>query len=471
MKFIKQDLLTLLIGLFLFASCKNPDGVGLDVDPNTAIVGTLVDNQLITSQTVEEPAFSTLSLTRYPLGRMVDPTFGTTESSLAMTVVPYTTGYDFGTTPVLDSAILVLRIDTTNVNTKFYGDTTNSVYNVAVRQLTNKVSDFKSSTVQPYNSQLLGTFNSKIYPNTPIKIYDIVTGKPDTLKTVKAQLRIKLDKQFIQNTIVNLPTTGTSTDSKFIEYFKGLSATVTNTNTGGVAFINFSSGNSYLQLVYKKVNTSTAIDTVSVNFPIVNSGVAANVKHDYTGTPVKTQLTSTSPTTFTTTYLQGLGGVRTKLTFPNLANFTSTYGKSIVNKAELVVDLSAGTYAYPFTPAQRLSLYRWDIAQQPVNVPDHDQSGTTASGTTYTGDSRALTDATFGGYFDSLKNRYVFVVTSYIQDLIDKKKEDYGTFLSVTPLTEFQLTPTGASAERAIIGGNGNTTNKVKLNIYYTKIN
>ncbi|WP_316802691.1 DUF4270 family protein [Pedobacter nototheniae] len=470
MKFIKQDLLTLLIGLFLFASCKNPDSVGLDVDPNTAIVGTLVDNQLITSQTVEEPAFSTSSLTRYPLGRMVDPIFGTTESSLAMTVLPYTTSYDFGTS-VLDSAILVLRIDTANVNTKFYGDTTNSVYNIAVHQLTNKVSDYKSSTAQPYESQLLGSFNSKIYPNTPIKIYDIVSGKPDTLKTVKAQIRIKLDKQFIQNTIIKLPITGTTTDSKFVEYFKGLSATVTNTNTGGVAFINFASGNSYLQLVYKKVNATSGIDTISVNFPIPNTGVAASIKHDYTGTPVKTQLTSTSPTTFTSTYVQGLGGVRTKLSFPNLVNFTSTYGKSVINKAELVVDLSAGTYAYPFNPAQHLALYRWDIAQQPVNVPDRDQSGTTTSGTTYTGDPRALSDGTFGGYYDSLKNRYVFIVTSYIQDLIDKKKEDYGTFLSVTPLTEFQITPTGASAERAIIGGNGNTANKVKLNIYYTKIN
>ncbi|MCZ4243476.1 DUF4270 domain-containing protein [Pedobacter punctiformis] len=464
MKFIKQDLLTLLIGLFLFASCKNPDGVGLDVDPNTAIVGTLVDNQEIVSQTVAEAAFNTGGLVRHPLGRMTDPVFGITESSLAMTIYPNQLSQDFGTAPVLDSAVLVLRIDTTNVNTKFYGDTSNSVYNIAIHQLTNKITDYKSSTTQAHNSQLLGTFNGKIYPNTPVKVYNVTSKKTDTLK---AQIRIKLDKQFFQNNIVNLAATAMSTNAKFVDYFKGLSATATNTGTGGIAFINFASDKSYLQLVYRKTNTSNGTDTLNIKFPISNStGIAANVKHDYTGTPVAAQLASATPSTFTTTYVQGLGGVKTKISFPNLVNFSSTYGKSIINRAELVVDLSTGTYAYPFNPAQRLALYRWDIAQQPVNVPDHDQSGSN-----YTGDSRAVTDGTFGGYYDSLKNRYVFIVTSYVQDLIDKKKEDYGTFLSVTPLTEFQLTPTGTSAERAIIGAKGNANNKVKLNIYYTKIN
>jgi uncharacterized lipoprotein YajG len=77
MKFTKQDLLTLLIGLFLFASCKNPDGVGLDVDPNAAITGTLVVSP-VKSQLVQEDAANTAGLNRYPLGYMVDPTFGKT---------------------------------------------------------------------------------------------------------------------------------------------------------------------------------------------------------------------------------------------------------------------------------------------------------------------------------------------------------------------------------------------------------
>jgi hypothetical protein len=90
------------------------------------------------------------------------------------------------------------------------------------------------------------------------------------------------------------------------------------------------------------------------------------------------------------------------------------------------------------------------------------------------GDIRVLDDGIFGGYYDSLKNRYVFVVTAYVQDLIDGSKIDYGTFLAPTTIsaTSFAYyTPSATSASRAVIGSFGNTTNRLKLNIYYTKIN
>ncbi|MGM9476810.1 DUF4270 domain-containing protein [Pedobacter sp. GSP4] len=462
MKFTKQDLLTLLIGLFLFASCKNPDGVGLDVDPSTAITGTLVTSE-VRSQTIEEPAVSTLNLSRYPLGYMVDPVFGKTESSVAMTVIPSSLSYDFGTSPVLDSAVLVLRIDTTA--NKFYGDTTSSQYSIDVYQLTNKITTYKSTDVQAHNAQLLGNVKKKLYPNTPIKVFDIIATKKDTLKSVKAQIRIPLDKTFIQSQLLSLPTTATSTNAKFIDYFKGLYAEVNKSNssgTGGVAFINLN--NSYLQLVYKKTSSSSGVDTVSVNFPVSSSSAipaAATIKHDYTGTAVRTQLdnppTDLNPTPYTVTYTQGLAGLKTKLSFPQLANFTTTYGKVIVNKAELVVDLSGGTFAYPFNAGQRLSLYRWDIANQPGNIVDYTNFASAPS--------------LFGGYFDSIKNRYVFIITSYVQSLIDKTATDYGTFIAPTAYETFQIAPSAITADRSVIGTGTNTTNKAKLNIYYTKIN
>lgn len=480
MKFTKQDLLTLLIGLFLFASCKNPDGVGLDVDPNAAITGTLVVSQ-VKSQLVKEDPANTYGLNRYPLGYMTDPIFGKTEAALAMTVYPVSASYDFGTSPVLDSAVLVLKLDTTSTLTKFYGDTTNSKYSIDVYQLANKLTTYKSSDVQAINNTLLGNFTGKLAPNTKRKISVIVPGKADTLKTVPAQIRIPLNKAFIQNAILNLGTAGTATDAKFIESFKGLYAQINKTSStgvGGIAFFNFSGTDlgtdSYLQLVWKKTNSSNGIDTSSVNFPIgktalnpaqtanVISGVAANIKHDYTGTEVKTQIDAPNPTTpYSVTYLQGLAGVKTKLTFPELTSFKNTYGKAIINKAELVVEIGENAPAYPFNAAQRLSLYRWDIAHQPADIPDYTTFSNSASGGA----------ALFGGYFDSLKKRYIFIVTSYVQGLIDKNIEDEGTFLAPTSYTDFQRTSTATSAERSIIGATSSTANKIKLNIYYTKIN
>jgi uncharacterized lipoprotein YajG len=52
MKFYKIDLLTLLIGLFLFASCKSSNTIGLDVDPETAVSGELIDSVTIRTQTL-----------------------------------------------------------------------------------------------------------------------------------------------------------------------------------------------------------------------------------------------------------------------------------------------------------------------------------------------------------------------------------------------------------------------------------
>ncbi|WP_316737937.1 DUF4270 domain-containing protein [Pedobacter aquatilis] len=468
MKFTKQDLLTLLIGLFLFASCKNPNGVGLDVDPNSAIQGTLVNDQLVSSQTVKEPVLTTSRLAALPFGYMVDPIFGKTESSVGMTVqLPGTeTSLDF-TSATLDSAVLVL-----NLGTQFYGDTATSKYSVDVYQLSSALTKYKSSDVIAHNSTLLGNFNNRIFPNTKVKVTEVVTSGKDTVRTMTPQIRIPLNKAFIQSTILSLPTTGTSSNSKFIEYFKGLYAEInksTSTGTGGVAFLDFASSNSYLQLVYRKPNTTSGVDTLSKNFVIGAGAVSANIKHDYTGTAIQTQLDNPA-VQYGVTYLQGLAGVRTKISFPTLKNFTSVYGKAVINKAELVVDLSAGTYALPFAPSQRLSLYRWDIAEQEVNVPDRDQSTSN-----YAGDPRAKADAAFGGYYDSLKNRYVFNVTAYVQDIIDGTKIDYGTFIAPESLTatSFDLgaARSTTSASRAVIGSFGNTTNRLKLNIYYTKMN
>lgn len=84
MKFTKQDLLTLLIGLFLFASCKDSNTIGLDLDPDYAIKGTLMDSATVTSQTLKDEVASGVGLVRHPLGVMVDPVFGKSEAAVAV---------------------------------------------------------------------------------------------------------------------------------------------------------------------------------------------------------------------------------------------------------------------------------------------------------------------------------------------------------------------------------------------------
>lgn len=458
MKFIKIDLLTLLIGLFLFASCKSSNTIGLDVDPATEIQGNLVDTVTVETRTIAEDVATTSLLVRYPLGMITDPELGTTEASLAMSVNVPSAAYSFGKVKVVDSAVLVLPY-----STQFYGDST-ATYSIDVHQLSSDLSErntFKSDQVYPHNTTVLvGNYTGILRPTSKSKITEIVPGAADTLKTITSQLRIKLDPNFISSKIL-ADTSILKTNSFFTAAFKGLHLSVNKDKargTGGIAFFNFAGADSNLEIYYKKENakTSAATDTVVTKFPVLTTTnpVAATVKHNYSS-KVSAQLSDQSAQ-FETTYLQGLAGLRNKISFPNLSTFVKNVGgRMVINKAELVIELSSGTDVSPFTPAPRLALYRNDIAGQRVNIKDN-----MTQGASY-----------YGGFYDATKKSYTFLMTGYLQDLVDGKTVDYGTYLGTSTATEFDMTAPATSAARSIIGSFGNPTNKVKLNIYYTKVN
>lgn len=478
MKFIKQDLLTLLIGLFLLASCKSTNTIGFEPDPNDKIEGTLEDGVTVNTTTEADEVTTTIGAARYPLGFINgDPIFGNTESSIVMSVTLPSEGYSFGTGAIVDSAVLVLPY-----STQFYGDTTSSKYAFDVRQLSTDLSmqkSFLSNRVWPVNNTVQGSFLGNALPKTPVRISEIVSGAADTMKTVVPQVRIKLSNSFIQSSIVGLDSAQRSSNSKFRAAFKGLQVSVDKTKStgkGGIGFFAFAGADANIEIYYKKQNTSDANknDTVSVKFPIstTNTPVAATTSHDYTGTPVATQL-ATAGNTYQVSYLQAMSGVRSKVSFPDLKDFVTrvkagnTNAKIVVNRAELVVNVATGTEVIPFTPAQRLALYRLDIAGQRKNVPDNDAP------TQFGGEmNRYLGEAAFGGFYDANNLRYIFTITAYIQDLIDGKTEDYGTYLAPSSLTEYNLTPSVGSGARTVINSKSPATGQkpIKLNIYYSRV-
>ena len=474
MKFTKLDLLTLLISLFLFGACKNSNTIGLDVDPANEIKGTLTDTITVRSKTVADDVTYTwidptagTNLVRYPFGYMTDAIFGPSESNLSMTVTLPNSTYGFGNNPVLDSAVLVLPY-----SSQFYGDTTTSRYSVEVHQLTTDLTtltNFKSTQEYPYSTTLLGSFTGRIKPTTSFQIKDIVSGAADTLKTVVPQMRIPLSTSFIQSAIVNLDSTKLTNTPTFAAIFKGLRVSLNRTNstgTGGIMFFDLTGTNSRIELYYKRNNATTPTnrDTIATTLPIVSGSypVAATIKHTYP-VALANEIADNSNKQYDVTYLQGLGGLRNKISFPYLQKFYDNFGvkagtRIIINKAELVVDLSSGTDAAPYFAAPRLSLYRYDIAGRRINLPDNSST-----------DSRY--SPYFGGYYDLVNKRYTFLVTAYLQDLLDGKTTDYGTYLSTSSSSEFDLTPPLTSAARSVIGSKKNTTNKIRLNVFYTVIN
>jgi hypothetical protein len=471
MKHLVQGLLTLLISLFILNSCKNPDDIGLDIAPGEEINSLFIDTVTVRSTTVREDTFSTIGLSQHPLGYLQDPVIGTTESSLALALsMPLAGTVHFPKTAVLDSAVLVL-----NFGKEFYGSNT-VPFIINVYQLNEKfnpTSGYSSNKTWNYNptvigSKVVGAFNLK----DSLKITDIVTGKADTQKTVPPQLRIPISSSFINSNFLKADSLRFTDNTRFNNFIKGLYISVDRSNNpSGIVFFNLSSTTASNQLngldVYYKSTSGTITDTIVNHFGITTDSTAASIKRTYTAA-VQTQLNNPQQS-FSTVYVQP-GGLRTKINFPFLNSLKNKLGKVIINKAELVIPLDANSNIL-YGPAPRLILYRTDIADQRQPVPDNNTGqGQSAP------DPRVIPEPiVFGGFYDAVNKRYKFVITSYIQDILSGKLTQYDTYLAPIYTNEqpsrlISAQATGSTVARSVLGGGSNSTNKMKLNIIYTRL-
>lgn len=480
MKYFKLDLLTLLISLFILSSCENPDSIGLEVDPDLQISGTLYEGATIIAKTVREDSVMTLDLPQQPVGFMQSPVFGTTEAILALglSLPADSSAVRFGTGTSLDSAVLVLRY-----GDEFHGDSVSSTYTIDVHQLGETI----SSSVPYYNNkiwksdQLLASKTvNRFGIRDTIRRTEIRKGKADTVVRDLPQFRIQLNKTSIdQEFFSDAGDDGLSSNAKFSAYFKGLKISFNkaqSSGAGGVVFINPDS--SRLELYYKKV-TGTTTDTNVVRFPVSVS--ATNTTHDYSGTEVQKQLTQAN-SVFPQVYVQPMGGVRTKIEFPDLQQLKAL-GNIAINKAELIVTVDQTVNNNPFAPAPRLMLYRTDIAGQRQEVPDNDIGQINGFG-----DQRSLHIFNFGGFYNTNNKNYVFNIASYIQDILSGKLKqgEFETFLAPIKnnLTRSgsqggspdprvaDIFPSGTTAGASVLlnGTSPGLEPRMKLKIIYSKL-
>lgn len=464
MKGYKLDLLTWLISLFILGGCNNPDSIGLDVDPANGINTAIDENTTVLAKTVTEDKILTNNLAKYPIGYFADPLLGITESSVGLSLNLPSDTLKFGTNPVLDSAVLVLKYAN-----EFYGDSLTSDYRFSVHQLSAKL----STTTSHYNDMPIahqateiGTkLISKIKLRDSIPVKQILLGKPDTARNQAPQVRIPLDPAFVTAAFLNAPASNFYKPLNFLTYFKGLHVKVDpigGGKAGGIPYFDLSSSASRLELYYRNVNAT--IDTTLVSFAINNSmaPVVANFTHDYTGTEVETQLNNPN-TEYTKTFVQALGGLRTKITFPNLDQLKQL-GNIYINKAELIITAEAGTDV-PFAPSPRLMLYQTDIASQRQLLPDLNPY-----------DARFVNLAGFGGLYNSTPKTYTYNLTAYVQDVLLGKAKAYPLYLAPIETTVSNITTAiSASANVAsravLVSGKTGSNFKMKLRVRYSLIN
>jgi len=470
MKFVKTGLLTLLISLFILSGCKKPDAVGLAIDPSQVINGTLLDTVSVNTSTLRDDSVVTSNLVATqnatsfyvaPLAYYKDPVFGVTEANVAMSIsTPGSIAFTRLTATVtVDSAVLVLRYAK-----GFYGDTTATNYKLNVYQLNEQPLNqvYYNTKAWSYNPVVIGTRSFKARPSDSVKVLQIVTGAKDTLKKLQPQIRVPLNTAFVKTNILTTDSLRLIGSEAFKRYFKGLYLTFDKAQTTGGPGGNFYllTDSCALNIYYKNTNSSGKIDTVMASFR-ASGNFASEIKHDYTGTVIPAALSSAAKSSGMV-YLQGLAGLRTKISFPSLAtNVKQLIGNAALNRAELIVTPVAGTQLYPFLPVPKLTMYRYNVAKQRTLIPDANIN-----------DLRFLSPLIFGGYYSSTKNEYHFIITGYIQDLISGKTIDYGTFLAPanyynTSTIEYG-TGSAYSAGRLVAGGDKTSNYKMKLNIIYT---
>ena len=464
MKFFRLDLLTLLISLFILNSCKNQDSVGLGINASNQIKGILTDSSTIVTNTVLEDSVLTSGTIKNTLGYFNDPIFGVTQSDIATNLnLPGNSVFTLPTgTITLDSARLILGFAD-----GFYGDSIASGYTVNVFQLAEKYNESKTyyNTNQwQYNpSNLIGslTFNSRTHDS--VKINHIIVGKPDVVSKVSAQIRIPISPSFINSSFFYAGSVILATNTTFQNNVKGLFITLDKAKTTGAGGIFRIKADTLA--VYYKVTNGTKIDTLVANLLVTSS--AAQIQHTYS-TAIQTDLNNTT-SSGSTIYLQGLAGLRTKISFPKfLANLRSDLLKRdsdiVLNRAELVVTPDPGS-TIPYAPAPKLIMYRLDIAHQKFSLEDNSPSDPRSSGV-----------STFVGRYSKITKQYHFILTAYLQDLLLKRTIDYGAYIAtadtvaVASGVNIYANPPQTAARTVAIGTDKSSPYRIKLNVIYTKV-
>jgi hypothetical protein len=472
MKFFRLDLLTLLISLFILNSCKNQDAVGLGVGTSGQAASNLIDTSTIVINTVTENHAITSGMAKNPIAWFRDPILGTTSTAMATDLnLPGQGAYTPPTgTITIDSARLVL-----NYANGFYGDSITSSYTINVYQLKslfrtdtsyydNKNFGYSATNFADYSSQTpIGSLTFNARPHDSIKVYNIITGAPDTLIKVPPQIRIPINPQFINTNLFEASSFTLGSNSVFKNSVRGLLIKLDSTKTTGAGgAIMFSNADSLM--VYYRSVSGTTIDTAVVKLPIASTATA--IHHNYPAA-IHTELNDSVSGSRNTFYLQGPIGLRAKISFPHLlqnfrAALLSKDSDIVINRAELVVTPQPGSFI-PYSPIPKITMYQLDLALQRIELQDASAS-----------DPRSGGIAVFGGFYNSTQTEYHFIITAYLQDLLYGKTVDYGTYIGAidnTNTSSVDIAATAQVASRIVaVGTNKDPNYRLKLNIIYTKV-
>jgi hypothetical protein len=434
--------------IVLFASCKKEGDIGVDVLPESDIIGLeSSDTTFMLTYSVPEDSVRTDDYPIVQIGSCNDALFGTTTSGLftQLSIPGGKEHINFGSTAVLDSSTLWLEYEV-----DFYGDTS-TPQSFDVYQMTEDI--YKDSTYYSNHTKQFApgpitsiTFGDGFHPRTKSKY---VNGT-DTL-TVPAMLRIPIPTSWSQLIFAQSGGTNLDNTANFTSWMKGLYITPSDSNThspGQGALIRFVPRDSLtrFRLYY---HDNTGMKTFDFNIG-TSSTFFSHFDHNYNSasTDLTSQLTNPGVNTGGNVYIQGASGVKTRIEFPYIDSWKNLGYPIIVNKAELVIKADPSQASGNFPLNKQLYLVAPDSAGTLYLLPDW------LEGSAY-----------FGGSLLSSGSEYRLNIARYFQRLVDGTEGNYGLYLKeIYPWYE----------GRRCVLGSGNTAAgnyRMYLHLVYTRVN
>ncbi len=400
-------------------SCKDENDIGTNLlAPGDELYTFFTDTATVQSSTKRDDSLRTDEVELQLLGSDKDPVFGLTTSSI-YTQVNLTGTPVFGTSPIADSLVLILSYSGS------YGDTNTAqaanVYRLSESMYTD--SAYFSERTFDTIPGTIGSINFSPKPKT-----SVVVGTD----ILSPQIRIKLSQQTADEIISLSGSSTLASNAEWVAYFKGLLIDALPVATpGAISYFNFF--NSKLTLYYR--NTT---DTNTYDFSLTGARIN-HFSHDYTGTAIQMQLDNIATAGDSINYVQAMGGVKLKISFPFLKHFLDS-GSILVNRAELKIEAQTSTTPLP----ESMLLFSIDNDGKLAYPIDYFESA-----------------GYYGGILSG--NLYTFNIARQLQRYLN----------GVVTNGDFYLVAAGSykEANRAIIRSGTNQFSRMKLSLHYTKLN
>lgn len=424
-------ILTIISFLFLQLACnKEPETIGLDLlDENK--LGVYDTTFSINAYSIIDDSILSDELSASLLGSLQTEDFGLTNASFYSHLRLSTSSPDFGDDPQPDSAILSL------VYAQYYGFI-NTPLTVKVYEV---IEDFYR------DSSYYSTSNFEIESLSELANHTFVPNPTDSILQedstyINADLRIPLNETFINKMLFPTDDSVYSSSDNFIEYFKGLYVAVdsmSNSGEGSILYFDLLNPRSNVTLYYG--------DSLSFEYSInSNCATVGKYQHNYSKSLNQNliqQITQGDTTLGSESlYLQGLGGIETRLNLSSLEEWVGT-NKYAINEAKIVIPVIEPLDELP--PASQLILFQYEEDGSLGFIRDQLEG-----------------DNYFGGKYNSASLSYQFRVSLYVQSMLNGTP-GYGLvmYTSGKSINANQVSLYGTAPDNPI-------SPKMYLNVIYT---